>query len=236
MLCSFHKRRPRWKRPASPCCPSTPVRVTPWRSCACTTSKQVTTLSRSFRTSMWRETSHWGSRCSFSLCRNCLLCYRWRLTAVSRLTLKCRMNVSLFVFISRCPDRGSWQLFLSAPGNVPKQWSGPRWYGHQIAAGRQISRGHQEPGTRWAPMSNRQNVFVHKLFTIAFIVNRTGLVYYHTLRFECWVTDSQASVHSGLKQTGSTTGWCSLAQAQLKLHRYSDSALSCSQGKARLGL
>uniref|UniRef100_A0A8C5A4V2 SKI3 subunit of superkiller complex n=1 Tax=Gadus morhua TaxID=8049 RepID=A0A8C5A4V2_GADMO len=41
----------------------------------------------------------------------------------------------------------------------------------------------------------------------------------------------EASVHSGLKQTGSTTGWCSLAQAQLKLHRYSDSALSCSQGK-----
>uniref|UniRef100_A0A8C5C3I7 SKI3 subunit of superkiller complex n=1 Tax=Gadus morhua TaxID=8049 RepID=A0A8C5C3I7_GADMO len=36
---------------------------------------------------------------------------------------------------------------------------------------------------------------------------------------------------NSLKQTGSTTGWCSLAQAQLKLHRYSDSALSCSQGK-----
>ncbi|CAL8250745.1 unnamed protein product [Boreogadus saida] len=38
------------------------------------------------------------------------------------------------------------------------------------------------------------------------------------------------SLAQGLKQTGSTTGWCSLAQAQLKLHRYSDSTLSCSQG------
>uniref|UniRef100_A0A8C5CNU9 SKI3 subunit of superkiller complex n=1 Tax=Gadus morhua TaxID=8049 RepID=A0A8C5CNU9_GADMO len=55
-----------------------------------------------------------------------------------------------------------------------------------------------------------------------------------TLRFKMQFFSLQelfASVHSGLKQTGSTTGWCSLAQAQLKLHRYSDSALSCSQGK-----
>ncbi|XP_071783567.2 superkiller complex protein 3 [Centroberyx gerrardi] len=34
----------------------------------------------------------------------------------------------------------------------------------------------------------------------------------------------------GLKKMGSSTGWCSLAQAQLKMHRYSDSATSCSQG------
>lgn len=28
----------------------------------------------------------------------------------------------------------------------------------------------------------------------------------------------------------SSTGWYNLAQAQLKMHRYSDSATSCSQG------
>lgn len=34
----------------------------------------------------------------------------------------------------------------------------------------------------------------------------------------------------GLKKMSSSTGWYSLAQAQLKMHRYSDSATSCSQG------
>lgn len=27
-----------------------------------------------------------------------------------------------------------------------------------------------------------------------------------------------------------STGWCSLAEAQFKMHRYADSAVSCSQG------
>lgn len=35
----------------------------------------------------------------------------------------------------------------------------------------------------------------------------------------------------GLKSTSSSTGWHSLAEAQFKVHRYLDSATSCSQGK-----
>ncbi|KAG7258910.1 hypothetical protein CRUP_034671 [Coryphaenoides rupestris] len=42
--------------------------------------------------------------------------------------------------------------------------------------------------------------------------------------------DAIRNLAQGLKQAGSAPGWFSLAEAQLKLHRYSDSALSCSQG------
>ncbi|KAJ3604243.1 hypothetical protein NHX12_028984 [Muraenolepis orangiensis] len=42
--------------------------------------------------------------------------------------------------------------------------------------------------------------------------------------------DAIRNLAQGLKQAGSNAGWYSLAQAQLKLHRYNDSALSCSQG------
>ncbi|XP_007562886.1 tetratricopeptide repeat protein 37 [Poecilia formosa] len=34
----------------------------------------------------------------------------------------------------------------------------------------------------------------------------------------------------GVKKMSSATGWCSLAEAQFKIHRHSDSAASCSQG------
>uniref|UniRef100_A0A667YCV8 SKI3 subunit of superkiller complex n=1 Tax=Myripristis murdjan TaxID=586833 RepID=A0A667YCV8_9TELE len=43
------------------------------------------------------------------------------------------------------------------------------------------------------------------------------------------------SVSLGLKKTGSSTGWCSLAEAQLKMHRYSDCAASCLQGRVCQG-
>ena len=150
--------------------------------------------------------------------------------------LTCRMNVltvSFYFQTSRqrklaavslsswkCPQTMAWPALVWAPNRCRKE---------------NIRR----PSGAWHKVSShvdRRNLFVHQLFTIAFIVNGTALVYYHARRCQCWVTDSQASVYSGLKQTGSSTGWCSLAQAQLKLHRYSDSALSCSQGKARPGL
>lgn len=38
----------------------------------------------------------------------------------------------------------------------------------------------------------------------------------------------------GLKNTSCSTGWYSLAEAQFKLHRYSDSATSCSQGMSTI--
>lgn len=38
------------------------------------------------------------------------------------------------------------------------------------------------------------------------------------------------TVLSGLKKMSSSTGWCNLAEAQFKMQRYSDSAVSCSQG------
>ncbi|XP_029916395.1 tetratricopeptide repeat protein 37 isoform X2 [Myripristis murdjan] len=42
--------------------------------------------------------------------------------------------------------------------------------------------------------------------------------------------DAIKNLERGLKKTGSSTGWCSLAEAQLKMHRYSDCAASCLQG------
>ncbi|XP_017272832.1 tetratricopeptide repeat protein 37 isoform X2 [Kryptolebias marmoratus] len=42
--------------------------------------------------------------------------------------------------------------------------------------------------------------------------------------------DAVDDLKQGLKKKSSSTGWCSLAEAQMKLHRYSDSATSCSQG------
>ncbi|XP_070689878.1 tetratricopeptide repeat protein 37 [Pempheris klunzingeri] len=42
--------------------------------------------------------------------------------------------------------------------------------------------------------------------------------------------DAIKSLAQGLKKMSSSTGWCSLAQTQFKMHRYSDSAVSCSQG------
>ncbi|XP_061584934.1 tetratricopeptide repeat protein 37 [Cololabis saira] len=42
--------------------------------------------------------------------------------------------------------------------------------------------------------------------------------------------DAVNNLEQGLKKMTSTTGWYSLAEAQFKLHRYTDSATSCSQG------
>uniref|UniRef100_A0A3Q3MVM9 SKI3 subunit of superkiller complex n=1 Tax=Labrus bergylta TaxID=56723 RepID=A0A3Q3MVM9_9LABR len=42
--------------------------------------------------------------------------------------------------------------------------------------------------------------------------------------------DAIKDLAQGLKKKSSSTGWYSLAEAQLKMHRYSDCALSCSQG------
>eukprot|EP00064_Thunnus_orientalis_P012482 superscaffoldBa00001920_g12517 len=42
--------------------------------------------------------------------------------------------------------------------------------------------------------------------------------------------DAIKDLAQGLKKMSSSTGWYNLAQAQFKLHRYSDSATSCSQG------
>ncbi|KAG8012128.1 Tetratricopeptide repeat protein 37, partial [Nibea albiflora] len=42
--------------------------------------------------------------------------------------------------------------------------------------------------------------------------------------------DAIKDLAQGLKKKSSTTGWYSLAEAQFKMHRYSDSAISCSQG------
>ncbi|RVE68406.1 hypothetical protein OJAV_G00090930 [Oryzias javanicus] len=42
--------------------------------------------------------------------------------------------------------------------------------------------------------------------------------------------DAINDLSKGLKQMSLSTGWCSLAEAQLKTHRYSDCAVSCSQG------
>lgn len=42
--------------------------------------------------------------------------------------------------------------------------------------------------------------------------------------------DAIKDLAQGLKKISSTTGWYSLAEAQFKMHRYSDSATSCSQG------
>ncbi|XP_075895011.1 tetratricopeptide repeat protein 37 [Nelusetta ayraudi] len=44
--------------------------------------------------------------------------------------------------------------------------------------------------------------------------------------------DAIKHLEQGLKSTSSSTGWHSLAEAQFKVHRYSDSATSCSQGLA----
>ncbi|XP_042343628.1 tetratricopeptide repeat protein 37 isoform X2 [Plectropomus leopardus] len=42
--------------------------------------------------------------------------------------------------------------------------------------------------------------------------------------------DAIKDLAQGLKKMNSSTGWCSLAEAQFKMQRYSDSAISCSQG------
>ncbi|XP_067463493.1 superkiller complex protein 3 [Thunnus thynnus] len=42
--------------------------------------------------------------------------------------------------------------------------------------------------------------------------------------------DAIKDLAQGLKKLSSSTGWYNLAQAQFKLHKYSDSAISCSQG------
>ncbi|KAM3611589.1 uncharacterized protein V6R79_020889 [Siganus canaliculatus] len=42
--------------------------------------------------------------------------------------------------------------------------------------------------------------------------------------------DAIRDLAQGLKKTSSSAGWNSLAEAQFKMHRYSDSAASCSQG------
>ncbi|XP_047446786.1 tetratricopeptide repeat protein 37 [Mugil cephalus] len=42
--------------------------------------------------------------------------------------------------------------------------------------------------------------------------------------------DAIKDLSQGLKKTSSTTGWYSLAEAQFKIQKYSDSATSCSQG------
>uniref|UniRef100_A0A8C9Y6E9 SKI3 subunit of superkiller complex n=1 Tax=Sander lucioperca TaxID=283035 RepID=A0A8C9Y6E9_SANLU len=42
--------------------------------------------------------------------------------------------------------------------------------------------------------------------------------------------DATKDLAQGLKKMSSSTGWCSLAEAQFKMQRYSDSAMSCSQG------
>ncbi|XP_069034465.1 tetratricopeptide repeat protein 37 [Embiotoca jacksoni] len=42
--------------------------------------------------------------------------------------------------------------------------------------------------------------------------------------------DAIKDLAQGLKKINSTAGWYSLAEAQFKMHRYSDSAASCSQG------
>uniref|UniRef100_A0A673CSX6 Tetratricopeptide repeat domain 37 n=1 Tax=Sphaeramia orbicularis TaxID=375764 RepID=A0A673CSX6_9TELE len=41
--------------------------------------------------------------------------------------------------------------------------------------------------------------------------------------------DAIKDLAQGLQKMNSSAGWCSLAEAQLKMHRYSDSALSCSK-------
>uniref|UniRef100_A0A4W6GAK8 SKI3 subunit of superkiller complex n=1 Tax=Lates calcarifer TaxID=8187 RepID=A0A4W6GAK8_LATCA len=46
--------------------------------------------------------------------------------------------------------------------------------------------------------------------------------------------DAIKDLAQGLKKTSCNTGWYSLAEAQFKMHRYSDSATSCSQGMFRL--
>uniref|UniRef100_A0A8C7ZSN2 SKI3 subunit of superkiller complex n=1 Tax=Oryzias sinensis TaxID=183150 RepID=A0A8C7ZSN2_9TELE len=45
--------------------------------------------------------------------------------------------------------------------------------------------------------------------------------------------DAIINLTKGLKQMSLSTGWCSLAEAQFKTHRYSDCAVSCSQGLCR---
>lgn len=47
--------------------------------------------------------------------------------------------------------------------------------------------------------------------------------------------DAIIQLAPGLKKTASSVGWCSLAQAQLRLHRYTDSTASCAQGLAVCG-
>ncbi|XP_053180794.1 SKI3 subunit of superkiller complex protein isoform X2 [Scomber japonicus] len=47
---------------------------------------------------------------------------------------------------------------------------------------------------------------------------------------ECRYKDAIKDLAQGLKKMSSSTGWYNLAQAQLNMHRYSDSATSCSQG------
>uniref|UniRef100_A0A671Y177 SKI3 subunit of superkiller complex n=1 Tax=Sparus aurata TaxID=8175 RepID=A0A671Y177_SPAAU len=42
--------------------------------------------------------------------------------------------------------------------------------------------------------------------------------------------DAIKDLAQGLKKMSSSTGWCNLAEAQFKMQRYSDSAVSCSQG------
>ncbi|KAI9527787.1 hypothetical protein NQZ68_027877 [Dissostichus eleginoides] len=42
--------------------------------------------------------------------------------------------------------------------------------------------------------------------------------------------DAIRDLSQGLKKMSSSTGWCSLAEAQFKMQRYSDSAMSCTQG------
>uniref|UniRef100_A0A8C3AUP9 SKI3 subunit of superkiller complex n=1 Tax=Cyclopterus lumpus TaxID=8103 RepID=A0A8C3AUP9_CYCLU len=42
--------------------------------------------------------------------------------------------------------------------------------------------------------------------------------------------DAIQDLTQGLKRLSSSTGWCSLAEAQFKMQRYSDCAMSCSQG------
>lgn len=42
--------------------------------------------------------------------------------------------------------------------------------------------------------------------------------------------DAIKNLAQGLKKMSSSTGWCSLAEAQFKMQRYADSAVSCSQG------
>ncbi|XP_068167730.1 superkiller complex protein 3 [Antennarius striatus] len=44
--------------------------------------------------------------------------------------------------------------------------------------------------------------------------------------------DAIKGLERGLKKMNSSQGWCNLAEAQLKMHRYSDSAASCSQALA----
>ncbi|XP_035022262.1 tetratricopeptide repeat protein 37 isoform X2 [Hippoglossus stenolepis] len=46
-------------------------------------------------------------------------------------------------------------------------------------------------------------------------------------------TDAIKELSQGLKKMSCSTGWYSLAEAQVKVHRYSDSATSCCQGLAK---